>query len=204
MWRKPTSFHFNKPDWVPPPQQDIITVEDPLNYFKRFLDDEMIDEFVKQSNLYAHEKDGVAANITRDEMDKYIGILIHMAIVRMPQYTMYWSNSTMYSPIADVLSRNRFQEIKKYFHVVVDATFDEDNPDKLFKVRPFITRLRGNLLKTEPEERHSIDEQVIPFKGRTPILQYNKNKPHKGGYKVLTRAGLQKFMIMGWEYLEIL
>ena len=29
----------------------------------------------------------------------------------------------------------------------------------------------------EPEERHSIDEQIIPFKGRSSLKQYNKNKP---------------------------
>lgn len=119
----------------------------------------------------------------------YFGVLLHMAIIGMPQYTMYWPTETRYPPIVDVLSRNRFHHIKKYLHVVDNDTFNPDEPDKLFKIRPFIKKVRENLLKLNPEEMHSIDEQVIPFKGRTPILQYNKNKPHKWGYKVLTRAG---------------
>lgn len=188
-WRKPSSFIFNKPEWVPTEQTEIITVKTPLEYFKTFITDDMIKEITFQSNKYAHEKCGAIPNITQDEMEQYIGILLLMAIVRMPQYTMYWANETRYAPVADVMSRNRFQEIKRFFHIVDNDTFDQNNVDKLFKIRPFVESLRANLLKTDPEERQSIDEQVIPFKGRTPILQYNKNKPHKWGYKVLTRAG---------------
>lgn len=39
-----------------------------------------------------------------------------------------------------------------------------------------------------PEERQSIDKQIIPFKGRSPLKQYVKSKPHKWGYKVFMRA----------------
>ena len=46
----------------------------------------------------------------------------------------------------------------------------------------------------EPEERHSIDEQIIPFKGRSSLKQYNKNKPHKWGFKVFTQAGVSGMM----------
>lgn len=45
-----------------------------------------------------------------------------------------------------------------------------------------------------PEERQSIDEQIIPFKGRSPLKQYMKSKPHKWGYKVFTRAGVSGIM----------
>ena len=41
---------------------------------------------------------------------------------------------------------------------------------------------------------HSIDEQIIPFKGRSSLKQYNKNKPHKWGFKVFTRAGVSGMM----------
>ena len=44
-------------------------------------------------------------------------------------------------------------------------------------------------MRTEPEERHSIDEQIIPFKGRSVMWLYIQNKPHKWGFKVFTRAG---------------
>jgi len=37
--------------------------------------------------------------------------------------------------------------------------------------------------RLEPEEKHSVDEQMIPFKGRSSMKQYMKSKPHKWGYK---------------------
>ncbi|KAK2708225.1 hypothetical protein QYM36_013977 [Artemia franciscana] len=46
--------------------------------------------------------------------------------------------------------------------------------DCLFKVRPIVDLLQENLMRTEPEERHSkdTDEQIIPFKGRSVMHQY--------------------------------
>lgn len=47
---------------------------------------------------------------------------------------------------------------------------------------------------TPPEERHSVDEQMIAFKGRSHLKQYVRNKPHKWGFKVFTRAGASGLM----------
>ncbi|KAI5107681.1 piggyBac transposable element-derived protein 3-like, partial [Silurus meridionalis] len=66
----------------------------------------------------------------------------------------------------------------------------EPGYDPLFKVRPVLEKVRANCLKVEPEENHSIDEQMIPFKGKIGMKQYIKNKPHKWGIKVFTRAGV--------------
>ena len=52
----------------------------------------------------------------------------------------------------------------------------------MFKVRPIIEKV--------PDEHQSIDEQMIPFKGRIGMKQYIKNMPHKWGIKVFTRAGV--------------
>ncbi|KAK2717833.1 hypothetical protein QYM36_006589, partial [Artemia franciscana] len=61
--------------------------------------------------------------------------------------------------------------------------------DPLFKVRPIVGLLQENLMRTETEERHCIDEQIIPFKGRSVMWLYLQNKPYKWGLKVFTRAG---------------
>lgn len=60
-----------------------------------------------------------------------------------------------------------------------------DGYDRLFKVRPILDLLKQNMRKVAPEQRQSIDGQVIPFKGRSTVKQYLKSKPHKWGYKVL-------------------
>jgi len=60
--------------------------------------------------------------------------------------------------------------------------------DPLFKVRPVLDKVGANCLKVEPDEKHAVTEQMIPFKGRYGMKQYIKNKPHKWGIKVFTRA----------------
>ena len=39
------------------------------------------------------------------------------------------------------------------------------------------------------EEYNSVDELIIPFKGRSSLKQYVRNKPHKQGIKVFARTG---------------
>lgn len=43
--------------------------------------------------------------------------------------------------------------------------------------------------KIDREEHISIDEFIIPFKGRSVLKQYIKNKPHKWGIKVFALCG---------------
>lgn len=44
-------------------------------------------------------------------------------------------------------------------------------------------------MQLELEENLSIDEQIIPFKGRLQAKQYIKNKPHKWGIKLFALCG---------------
>jgi hypothetical protein len=51
--------------------------------------------------------------------------------------------------------------------------------DKLFQVRPLLDEVLSNLKSVSQEEYQSVDEQMVPFKGRSKIKQYLKCKPHK-------------------------
>ncbi|XP_049794400.1 piggyBac transposable element-derived protein 2-like [Schistocerca nitens] len=61
--------------------------------------------------------------------------------------------------------------------------------DKLFKVRPFVDKMKQGFSIIEPEEYHSVYELIISFKGHSSLKQYVKTKPHKWGIKVFARAG---------------
>lgn len=172
----------------PPPQEDLT----PYEYFKHYITDEVIDLIVEQSNIYAHQKDGKVLNVSRTEIEQFLSILLQMGIVHMPSVRLYWSSECRYSPIADLMSRNRFQQILQYFHLVDNeksVPLTDPTYDKLFKVRPVLTTLQTAMHNIPQEEKQSVDEQIIPFKGRSGIKQYIKNKPHKWGYKCFTRAG---------------
>ncbi len=102
----------------------------------------------------------------------------------MPRYRMYWQSATRYEDVASVMSRDRFELIKKFLHFADnnDAPDPKDpGKDKLFKVRNLFQRLRQNCLKVPPEEKNSIDEKMIPFKGRSSLRRYMPKKPKKWG-----------------------
>ena len=128
--------------------------------------------------MYAMQKDGKETAVTIHEMEQFFSILLLVGLFPCPSYRMYWARDTRFNAIsADTMSRNHFESILRYLH------FNENTAmlpryhavyDPLFKIRPFLECLRRNMKNVEPEERHSIDEQIIPFKGRSSLKQYNK------------------------------
>ena len=48
-------------------------------------------------------------------MEQLIGIQILMSIVSFPAYYMYWAVDTEYSPIADIMSINRYKKCVNIF-----------------------------------------------------------------------------------------
>lgn len=201
---KKREWSFRKVDFEPPDTlwgTSIPLVDDqlhtPMEYVKVFITDDTLNEISNQSNLYAHQKDGVILNCTKADIEQFFGILLHTGIVKMSSRRMYWSNECRYPPVADVMSRNRFEQLMKYFHIVDNANqIPNTSPehDKLFKVRPLLNSLAESMRSLAPEEYHSIDEQIIPFKGRSCLKQYIKSKPHKWGFKVFMRAGSSGLM----------
>ena len=96
------------------------------------------------------------------------------------------------------MSLKRYKQLSRYIHVVDNTTKEalEHKDDKLFKIRPVIEMIvRENCVKIEPEEVHSIDEQIIPAKTKTSrIRQYNPKKPKKWGFKMFVPVGQSGFM----------
>ena len=93
---------------------------------------------------------------------------------------MYWSSTTRYGPIADIMSRNRYQDIRLHLHANDNSKRDDpENKDyKLFKVEPYRGSCRNIAL--EQEENHSIEEQIIPAKTKhSGIRQYKPKKTKK-------------------------
>lgn len=192
-WRK-NAVPVGNVDFIgqfsPPPEQ----LKTPFEYFSMFFPESMLRTIVENTNLYSVQKGGKNINTTLDEIKTFIGMRILMGIIKLPSYRSYWSGALRYPSIADAMSRNRFEVLSKYLHFV-DNDSQHDNNDKLFKIKPILIAVRNECIKIEPEEHHSIDEQIIPSKTKfTKIRQYNPKKPCKWGFKNLVRAGASGFM----------
>ena len=87
-----------------------------------------------------------------------------------------------------IFPRNRFAKISQYLHLNDkrrELPRGHANHDKLFKVRPLLDSV-VEAIKSEyrPSKNVSIDEAMIPFKGRLSLKQYMPLKPVKRGIKV--------------------
>lgn len=75
------------------------------------------------------------------------------------------------------------------------------NFDPLYKVKPLVDHLNA-CFKHEynPRRNVTIDECIIPFKGRVQFRQYMPNKPNKWGVKLWMLAESQSSYI---QYIDI-
>ena len=63
-------------------------------------------------------------------------------------------------------------------------SMEDANCDRLFKIRPLLDHLLPIYQQLPQQQVLCIDEQMVPFKGRSVLKQYLPMKPHKWGYKL--------------------
>ena len=177
--------------------------------FFLFFTSSVIEYIVEQSNKYAAECMGEQYNtwkpITTDELCAYFGFMILMGLVKLPSIYDYWKKDEIYhySPVADRISRDRFFELHRYLHFTDNSVLSSPGTatyDKLGKVREIINMLSDKFLSLyNPHKELSIDEAMVPFKGRSSLKQYMPKKPIKRGIKIWVRADAQNGYISAFE-----
>ena len=151
--------------------------------------DDMWDLIVTETNRY-HDQQATAeptkhngkwSPVTREEMEAFLGIIILMGIAK------YWSNDSLVHQerINSVMSQTRFLQIWRYFHLADNSSAvprGEPGFDKIYRVRQFLNLILRNSQRLYRVNRDvSIDETMVPHKGRLSFKQYIKNKPLEGG-----------------------
>ena len=63
----------------------------------------------------------------------------------------------------------------------------------MHKLRPVIDSINERLRLVPIEECLAVNEQIILFKGKSSLKQYNPKTPHKWGYKVFVLSGVSSF-----------
>uniref|UniRef100_A0A8P4FX73 PiggyBac transposable element-derived protein domain-containing protein n=1 Tax=Dicentrarchus labrax TaxID=13489 RepID=A0A8P4FX73_DICLA len=167
----------------------------PYMYFKDFVTDEMLQEIAEQTNLYSVQKEEKSVNTTAKEIEQVLGMYMHMGLVQMPNVRAYWEMETKHSTVCDVMSRDRFLKLLTLIHFQDNLNVSDDaKKDKLWKLRPWLQKLREQFLCIPPEECHVVDEIMVPFKGKSHLRVYMPAKPHKWGFKMWGRAGQSGFL----------
>ena len=167
-----------------PIAEHFLLCSTPADYFLEYFDKEMLERIVFQTNLYVQQKQRRVSPVTKPEMLGFLGINLIMGYHKLPSWYHYWSTDQDLSVplVASTMPRNRFQQILSNLHVNDNAMMPDDNKDKLYKLRPLISKLNENYVKLyNVSKTMSIDESMILFKGRSSLKQYNPKKTHQKG-----------------------
>ena len=102
--------------------------------------------------------------------------------IKLPSTRKYWSSSLAVPQVANLMPVSQSEELRKYLHFS-DNT-NASTSDKINKIRPLVDKLNKRIQLVPIEENLVVDKQIVPFKGRHSIKQYNPKKAHKWVFKV--------------------
>jgi hypothetical protein len=184
----------------PGPTSPLNDTAKEFDFFSQIFTGQCFDILVEETNRYAEQRQAESGEdpnwspVTLTELKAWIGIRMFMSVLHLPSNDMYWSQDWLFGKlfIPKIMKRDRFDKISLYFHAS-DRTQNpprgQDGHDKLHHIRPIHDLILGKCLEMyRPHRNQSIDEAMIPFRGRLGFKQYLPAKPTKYGIKVWCRA----------------
>lgn len=169
--------------------------KEPVDLFKLFVNDDILDLIVTETNRYAHQQLDKGGHRPKSRIHKWVDtnkeeikvffcIIIWMGLKKLPKLCSYWSKNVLYeNKMAMIMSRNRFELLLANLHFSDNETSNTNT--RLYKLAPLLDKLIPNFKNVVvPSEELCIDETLVPFRGRLSFRQYIKNKRHRFGVKV--------------------
>lgn len=168
----------------------------PVDFYSLLVTDQLFENIAHQTNIFAQQsidKGGIKDKsrlrlwtpTDKEEIKRFLGVIIWMGIVKLPKIVDYWSNDEMLgqSFAKKTMSRNRFEVLLRMLHFSNNEEVPKN--DRLGKIRRLVEILNQTFsIHYTPDECLCVDESMIPFRGRIIFRQYNKSKRHKYGIKL--------------------
>lgn len=163
----------------------------PGDYFRQYFASSMYETLAEKTNIRILERNGTIAKVTRQEVQHFFGISMLMSTTGYPRLRYYWKAGLGVQLIINAMARDRFFRIRSNLTCTTEIEVPDavKKEDRLWKVKPFVTMIRDGCLSLLRLNCFSIDEQMVPFTGRTSLKQYVPNKPHPIGLKNFVLAG---------------
>ena len=155
----------------------------PFDFFGLYFTADMVSKITTETMRYAQLKNNHSFHVSNNDVYQFLGLILISGYHTLPGEKDCWStNSSLSAPIfSRVISRNRFQQIKQYFHLADNENLTES---KTAKVDPICDELLKNCQQFGIcDKLLSIDESMVPYRGHFSIKQYIRSKPIRLGYK---------------------
>nr|CAH7757782.1 unnamed protein product [Callosobruchus chinensis] len=116
---------------------DIVKQElealDPVRVFEKIFDDAVINHIVTQTNIYSTQKNDHQFFVSSPDIKLFIAILLLTGYHELPRQRLYWSleEDTLVSFVSNAMSRNRFEDIKRYLHLADNNNLDVSGANKI-------------------------------------------------------------------------
>ncbi|XP_043994869.1 chimeric ERCC6-PGBD3 protein-like isoform X2 [Gambusia affinis] len=161
---------------------------EPIQYFRYFFDADLLNNIVEQSNLYFTQESTrnryTGLKLDRNELEQFIGTLVYMSILHLPNSGMYWSSECRVEYVADVMTRERWKKIKEFLHFNDNSTMAANSGDALFKIRPVFDSLLQKFNSLPKDQMLCIAQQMVPLKCDSSLVQYIPKRSRRWGYKI--------------------
>ena len=155
---------------------EIDIIKSPVEYFRYYFDETLLDQIVFQSNLYSiQQNSNKPLRLTQWELEQCIGVVLYIACATLPNSRLYSSKVYRNDNIANVMSWDRWEEIKRNLHFNDNSqqpSSEASNIDRMFKIGPLIDHLQSKVRRVPSCEFLSVDEQIMPYKGNHNSKQY--------------------------------
>ncbi|XP_014481483.1 PREDICTED: piggyBac transposable element-derived protein 4-like, partial [Dinoponera quadriceps] len=207
-WRDVTE-KLDMPDRIPfsiLPQvigpQVPTNIVQPIQYFKLFLTDELVNEILKETNNYAKnvlKLKKISSNsiwqtwrdVEKDEFWAFIGVIVNMGTIHLANMQEYWTvkENSRIPFFSNTFTRKRFNQIFWMLHLKTPDPAKNDIRTLIQRASNFLEYINSKFSDYFiPGENICVDESVIKFKGKISFITYNPNKLTKWGIRAYVLA----------------
>ena len=163
--------------------------------FQFFVTDNIVDLIVDETNCFATQvlqSQTVTRCSTlkawsptnRDEMKRFLGMVIYMGVIQLPEISLYWSKKQLYcgTIILKTMDRDQFQILMRMLHFADNFS---PSTSRLAKIDSLMDKLINNFQTVyTPGSELILDETMVPFRGRVKFRQFIPGKSCRYGCKI--------------------
>ena len=142
-------------------------------------------------------------DVSVQEMKVFFALFLLMGFIWKPEIDLYWNrNPLIFTPLFPAsMKRDRWMCIASFLHFANNED-ETARTDKLRKIRPLITFFQDKFQTVYIPYKHiSIDEELVPWKGRLDFRQFIPSKRARFGVKIYALCESSGYMSNFFVYV---